>query len=97
MAELVRERGLSRLEKMIVGYSMPLNERKPVRTTSISGYGNVPNAAEYVSRDWTEYPSAVLAASRERSHDRYETTIWVVPERPRTVASCPAAHSKSRT
>ena len=38
-----------------------------------------------------------VAASRVTSFRRYETTICVLPERPRTVASRPAAHSKSRT
>ena len=83
--------------KMIVGYSIPPNERKPVRTTSISGYGNVPSPAEYASSDWIDRSSAILAASRVRSFCRYETTICVPPECPRTVASRPAAHSKSRT
>ena len=40
--------------KMIVGYSIPPNVAKLVRTTSISGYGNVPNAAAYVFNDLRE-------------------------------------------
>ena len=41
--------------------------------------------------------SSILAACGVRSCRRYETTTWVPPERPRTVAKRPAAHSKSRT
>ena len=51
--------------KMIVGYSMPPNVVNPASTTSISGYGNVPNELENVSRDRSAFRNAVLASLAE--------------------------------
>ena len=65
MGELVRDRDLARVREDDRRILHAAERRKPVRTTSISGYGNVPNAAEYVSSDRTEYPSAVFALARD--------------------------------
>ena len=66
-------------------------------TTSISGYGNRPNASPSAPRECLASPIAVMAVRVEAMLGTYDTTTRVSPAWLTRCLSGPAAHSKSRT